>query len=43
VGSIRFTGNNKTITEVKLTEEDKVRFMDLVGCIMKEAQALQKK
>lgn len=43
VGSIRFTGNNKTVTEVKLTEEDKVRFMDLVGCIIKEAQTLQKK
>jgi hypothetical protein len=43
VGSIRFTGNNKTITDVQLTEEDKVRLMDMTACIIKEAQALQKK
>jgi hypothetical protein len=43
VGSIRFTGNNKTVTEVQLTEADKVKLMDLVGCMIKEAQTLQKK
>ena len=43
VASIRFTGNNKTITDVTLTEEDKVRLRDMTGCIIKEAQALQKK
>jgi hypothetical protein len=42
VASIRFTGNNKTVTDVVLTEEDKVRLMDLTTCIIKEAQALRK-
>lgn len=43
VASIRFTGNDKSVTEVVLTEEDKVRLMDYAGCIIKEAQTLQKK
>jgi hypothetical protein len=43
VASIRFTGNDKTVTEVILTEEDKVRLMDMAGCIIKEAQSLRTK
>lgn len=43
VNTIRFTGNDKSVTEVVLTEEDKVKLMDLAGCIIREAQALQKK
>lgn len=43
VAAIRFTGNDKTVTEVILTEEDKVRLMDLTNCIIKEAEALRVK
>lgn len=43
VASIVFTGNDKTVTEVKLTEEDKVKLQDMVACIIREAKTLQAK
>jgi hypothetical protein len=43
VASIIFTGNDKAVTEVKLTEEDKVKLQDMVTCIIKEAKTLQAK
>lgn len=43
VASIVFTGNDKSVTEVKLTEEDKVKLMDMANCIIHEAKTLQAK
>lgn len=43
VATIIFTGNDKSVTEVKLTEEDKVKLMDMANCIINEAKTLQAK
>lgn len=40
VASLHFTGNNKAITEVTLSEEEKQLFMQIAACIMTEAKKL---
>ena len=42
VSTITFNGNNKSITVITLSEDQKQLFMDLANCIAKEAPTLKK-
>lgn len=42
VSTITFNGNNKSVTVITLSDEQKQLLMDLAGCIAKEAKTLKK-
>lgn len=42
ISTIQLTGNNKTVTDLNLTDAEKQLFMEMTSCLVKEAKTLLK-
>ncbi|HEU4470005.1 MAG TPA: hypothetical protein VFR58_02895 [Flavisolibacter sp.] len=43
ISSIKLTGNNKTVTDIVFSEEQKQQFLRMAACVVREAKTLVKK